>query len=210
MKVQLPWIGKAAGSSAGTIYQSYWGRTFARSFPSIFHYPDTPAQQVCQAHFHDIRRVWSGYFRDLEKSAEVGQRANRNIYNIYLSAIFKVFNPYGVPRYTRPPKSFGLDRYNRMRATMSGITTEWKSNAFIIRWKDWEVNNSIKANPSLRMFLVVDRTKQNLHIEYQRISPSYQSVTIYNAYGWEPGDEMFIYVAISSNHWLGNFNLCDL
>lgn len=93
MKVQLPWIGKAAGSSAGTIYQSYWGHTYTRSFPALFHYPDTPAQQATQALFHDVQRFWLPIYQHLEPSIGKEQRKGINAFNVLAKCIYKVFNP---------------------------------------------------------------------------------------------------------------------
>ena len=80
MKLQLPWIGKAAGSSAGQILQSYWGHTYSRSFPSMFHYPNTKLQQECQAKFFDIQRIWQPIYVVIRQHIGSTQRTNLGIY----------------------------------------------------------------------------------------------------------------------------------
>lgn len=209
MKVHLPWIGKAAGSSANMIFQSYWGKTYSRSFPSSFHYPDTPAQQECQARFHDLRRVWEFAYLQFKPYIPKSQRRNRNTYDNYMADIFKVVNPYQHPSLQTPPASFGLDRYNRMRASMHITEAYFWGSRFNVRWDSWQISNNIASTPNSRFFLVVNKTQQNLSLLIDDAPVWLDAMSIYNAYGWQKGDEFLFYVALSSNSWMGNFNLCD-
>ena len=210
MKVQLPFIGKATGSSAGLIFQSYWGGTYSRSFPSIFHYPDTPKQQAAQAPFHEINKAWALPYGIIKNAVGENQRRNRNIYNEYLKQALKIYNPYDIPKQRTPLQNFGPDPFNRMRASML-VTYKYIDDSYIlIRWQDWAVEKEISYTPSHRIFLLMNKTSRTLHSPYGLIIPSVTGLNIQNYQDWKATDDIVFYVAVYGEGWLGNFNLIPL
>lgn len=210
MKVQLPWIGKAAGSSAGMIYQSYWGRTYARSFPSMFHYPNTPSQQACQSAFHDIRRIWQPIYNELKHFVSSGQRSNRSIYNIYMKSIFRLLNPYGVPKNDVIPSNFGLDRYNTKRVDLGEASLVFRSSDIMLLFTQNSLVNTPYNKTTSEHFILINKTDQTLYYRIASYSPSRRNMDFKNTYRWSSSDDILCFVAISVEGWMGNFNLLKI
>lgn len=210
MKVHLPWAGKATGSSAGLIYQSYWGKTYARTFPAIFHYPDTPAQQACQAPFYEIQKAWAEPYSYIKNAAGKTQRVNHNIYNEFFKSAMQVYNPYNEPKFRKPLKNFGLDPNNRMRASMHVTLKIIVSSFIFIQWQDWKVTNNLSYTPTNRIFLLINKTQRNLHATQTLILPNITGLNIQNTQEWQQNDDILLYVAVYGEGWLGNFNLIPM
>lgn len=207
MKVQLPWAGKASGSSAGLIYQSYWGRTFARTFPAIFHYPDTTLQQITQAKFHDIRRVWDPIYRNISQYIGKGQRVNRNTYNNYLRGLYRAFNPYDEQSKYMPPRYWGIDPANRMTVELADAEVVNAKENIFVQWGTITLHNKISAAPTNQMFLLLNLTQQALYFDNAGYLPYRHSWYFINQQDWREGDKILFYTALAAKNWLGNFNL---
>lgn len=207
MKVQLPWAGKATGSSAGLIYQSYWGRTFARTFPSIFHYPDTQLQQITQAKFHDIRRVWDPIYRNISQYIGKGQRVNRNTYNDYLRGLYRAFNPYDEKSKNTPPRYWGIDPANRMTLELADVRIINIKDLIAIRWGTITLHNKISAAPTNQMILLLNLTQQTLYFADVEYVSYRHDWAFRNLQDWREDDKLLFYTAIAAKDWLGNFNL---
>lgn len=207
MKVQLTWLGKASGRSQNTIYQSYWGKTFTRSMPFLFHYPDTEKQQICQSLFFDIQRIWLPIYNEINKNIAPMQRRNKNPFNDLTSKIYHIFNPYERRRFQRLPKNFGLDKLNRVRPIIvveSFNIAPDKISFYFDNNRPYIGIDMIAKNLEILLFNI---TKQTMYYVQDDFVAGSHRLGIVNSNDWQPGDEIAIYVAISGEFWLGNFNL---
>ena len=205
MKVNLPIVGKATGSSAGLIYQSYWGSTYTRSFPFSFHYPDTKKQQECQASFFDIQRVWLSFYPKIMVNINKSQKRNRNPFNALSAAIYKVLNPYVKPNYKNPPQSFGLDTSSLMHMQVNVDAFNFADGNIRIGVSFMRPHNSTGFQITKLHCILFNRTSQSMY--YKNIELDHQVNTIYfeNTQDWKEDDEILFYTAISADNWLGNF-----
>lgn len=210
MKVQLPWIGKAAGSSAGAIYQTYWGNTYSRSFPALFHYPDTKKQQECQASFFDIQRIWLPIYNTISTQIGKMQRKNKNPFNQLTSSIYHIFNPYKEQKLSRLPNFFGLDPKNRVRIFFS--IDEMRIDATAVEmWFTWfRPYIEIDMTPTTLHFLLFNLSRTSMYYQTIPFSTDYRNIDFRNTNEWKEGDKLTLYVAISGDSWFGNFNIQKL
>lgn len=207
MKVQLPWIGKAAGSSAGTIYQTYWGNTYSRSFPALFHYPDTKKQQECQASFFDIQRIWLPIYNEISTHIGKMQRKNKNPFNKLTSSIYHIFNPYDKESHVKVPENFGLDPLNRVYGILRNcdIKIEDKTVKVQFTWLRPYIN--ISEPITTAHYILFNTTLVSMYYASYPLDGSMEEITFENGNQWNKEDEIYFYLALSGETWLGNFNL---
>lgn len=207
MKVQLPIMGRASGSSAGLIYQSYYGNTYARSFPLMFHYPNTKEQQKCQASFFDIQRVWLPIYAKLSEKIGSQQRRDINPFNKLTSYVYHIFNPYKQTPYTQRPKDWGLDPRNRLHPNI-GLTIVNVANNIV--FLDFDMLNptiDIQVTPKFTHVLMMNLNQQNMYYLENPFSLGHNRIEFENSNGWKPTKNLVSYVALSADDWLGNFNI---
>lgn len=207
MKVNLPLLGKASGSYAGMIYQSYWSHTYARSFPFSFHYPDTRSQQICQALFFDLQRYWIPIYNRLKKDIKMQQRRNKNPFNRLSSAIYHIFNPYQEKIKDTLPSNFGLDAKNRVRPVITDYHVDFKEGYFNIAFEMQRPYNDLFIKLDHIHIVLFNNTKQNMMYQQDSFHAETYIVTFQNTLEWKETDEIYCYISLSSLDWLGNFNL---
>lgn len=205
MKVQIPWLNKAAGRSANTIYQSYLGATYTRSMPAIFHYPDTKKQQTTQAAFFDIQRVWIPIFQQLSVFIAPSQRRNKNVFNKLSSYIYKIIQPFQGLRNRRFIKFWGLERLNLMYADMQCISFVVNNEMIILDISLTNVVNKTKFQVSWFHFILFNLSSQLFMYQSLPRFEGSKNVDFRNTLHWNPTDDYLLYVACSDNRWLGNF-----
>lgn len=203
-------MGRASGSSAGLIYQAYYGNTYARSFPLIFHSPDTKKQQQCQASFFDIQRVWLPIYNKLSNNISKMQRKNKNPFNKLMASVYRIFNPYQHTKFNKLPKDFGLDRYNRLRAVVRQQSIKIDENTITLRFYMMRPIVEIGVSPIETHVLLFNLTQQNMYYHYIPLRGDENIVELYNGNKWEPSNNIALYIALSAPNWLGNFNLFPL
>ena len=206
MKVHLPIIGKATGSSAGLIYQSYWGNTYARSFPFSFHYPDTVKQQECQATFFDIQRNWAPIYNQLKNYIMKEQRRNKNPYNTLSKAIYRIFNPYHDKIKEVYPSNFGLDPQNRIRPVTTEKEISFDHDEFNLHFNMGRPYNELSVILETVNIIIFNETKQNMMYYEDKFHAGHYYIRLKNTLDWENSNKILVYLAISANTWLGNFN----
>lgn len=206
MKVQVTWIGKAAGRSVGTIYQTYWGATYSRSMPKMFHYPDTARQQVTQAKFFDLMRLWVPIYNELSRSISKQQRINRNPFNIMSGFIYKIFHPFNEKVGEKYPTNFGLDRLNRMRPVIVNAEIDITSNEVVLTFDMQRPYNGLSFKIETTNVLLFNVTAQSMLFQAVKLEGGINRMYFENTNEWKHGDEILLYVALSCKSWLGNFN----
>lgn len=207
MKVQLPLLGKAAGSYAGSIYQSYYGHTYVRSFPTLFHYPDTQDQQTTQAKFFDIQRIWLPVYNNMTLSIGKNQRKNKNPFNIFSKGIFKTLNPYENGRNFTPLRYFGLDPLNRVIPKTTYPILKYDEGILKLTFIMNRPYNLVSVRLNTTHLLALNRTRQSLYYKDATLNGGLNEFEFENTNDWHDGDQVLVYVALSADTWLGNFNL---
>lgn len=210
MKVHVPFLGKVTGSSAGLIYQSYWGKSFARTFPAIFHYPDTPRQQATQAKFYQIQKLWTGIYADIKQFIGPSQKKNRNTYNELFKYVFRNLNPYDRAHWQVWPNNFGLDKLNRVRAVINPETYTVTSDSISLDFSMGRPWVGIDVVPRDAIFIFFNRTRQDLAATILPFRGDLNNVTVPNDNEWDGFDNTCLYVALGCDGWLGNFNMVYL
>lgn len=206
MKVHLPIVGKATGSSAGLIYQSYWGNTYTRSFPFSFHYPDTKKQQDCQATFFDIQRNWYPIYNQLKTHIHKNQRRNMNVFNKLSNAIYHILNPYKEKLKNRLPSNFGLDSLNRVRPVTFETSIAFKEESFTLHFNMGRPYNDISIQIEEIHVIIFDETQQTMLYAEDKLHGGFYDMVFKNTLDWKESDTLHVYLALSSYNWLGNFN----
>lgn len=209
MKVQIPILNKAAGRLRNTIFQSYWGATYLRSMPLLFHYPDTPDQQRTQAIFFDIQRNWIPIYQQLMQYAAPSQRKNMNTFNRLSRYVYKILDPYNAINNYITPKVWGLERLNKMRPAIPGFQITFKDESIFL---DFDVNRPYNdTNHYIRWYhvLLCNLTQKNMLYQVIPVSGETEHVVFSNTLEWLPSNRFRFYIALSDDHWLGNFNICD-
>lgn len=210
MKVQLPIMGRASGSSAGMIYQSYYGNTYARSFPLLFHYPDTKKQQDCQARFFDIQRVWLPIYLNISKNIKHAQRRDTNPFNKLTSYVYHIFNPYQEKKYNKLAQNWGLDRYNRVRPNTTDAEITINPSKIALSFQMLAPTVNLHVTPNETHVLLFNLNTQNMYYTNIPLQIAANTIVLSNTNKWEPGDKVAAYIALSAPSWLGNFNLIAL
>lgn len=210
MKVQLPWLNKASGRSLGTIYQSYWGNTYTRSMPSLFHYPDTPEQQATQATFFDIQRIWIPIYYELAKSIQRQQRKNKNPFNVMSSFIYRIFHPYKPGAQDRFPSNWGLDRLNRFRPVLRNAGLNVLEKEITLSFDQFRPYNDLGFTITTQHVLLFNVTRQSMLYTNTPLTAGQNICLFENTNDWKKTDEIVFYFALSCESWLGNFNRIDL
>lgn len=207
MKIQMPFHGHAAGRSGNTIFQTYWGNTYTRSMPILFHYPNTPAQQATQAIYYNIRNLYREMYRNIRSFVHEGQRHNVNIYNLYFKAIFQVCNPYDKPELNKPLQNFGLDELNRviLPATVDGFSISGRYFYFHFHFSSPTIR--IQSRFNYFYALAVNRSKKQFYTVRFYYSASTTQFSLALADSWSVDDDILLYFALQGSEWFGNFNI---
>lgn len=207
MKVQLAWFCKASGRSAGTIYQSYFGNTYTRAMPFSFHYPDTKKQQETQASFFDIQRNWFPIYNQIKLHIDMSQKKNKNVFNQLSKGIYKILNPYKKSKLDNPIENFGLDPLNQNKPVVIGFRLDFKEKDIVLYFNMarpiWVRSEWIESTH----ILLFNRTQQTMMYQETKFQPDTNIIGFENLQRWENSDEIFTYMALSSQNYLANFNL---
>lgn len=209
MKVQLTWFGKAAGRSAGTIYQSYFGNTYTRAMPFSYHYPDTKKQQETQASFFDIQRNWFPIYNQIKLNIKMQQRNDKNVFNRLSQGIYKVLNPYTKKILDKPQRFFGLEPKNENRARTAQLQVDFKEETinvyFDMQRPYWYRSEQIETSH----LLLFNRTQQTMIYQQTKFQAGFNDFVFENKMHWTETDDIYIYLAIASDNYLANFNLIN-
>lgn len=209
MKVQLTWFGKAAGRSAGTIYQSYFGNTYTRAMPFSFHYPDTKNQQKTQASFFDIQRNWFPIYNQIKLNIKKQQRNDKNVFNRLSQAIYRVLNPYAKKINEKPQRFFGLEPRNENHAIIAELQVSFRDARiniyFDMQRPYWYRSEQIESSH----LLVFNRTQQTMMYQQTKFQAGVNDIVFENIMHWTETDDILIYLAIASDNYLANFNLIN-
>ena len=208
MKVHLPIVGKATGSSAGLIYQSYWGNTYTRSFPFSFHYPDTTKQQICQFDFFQIQRAWWPIYDRLKHSIPKQCRRNTNVYNELSNGLYKVFMTYSVKKRENVVPIWGLD--NRKTVKVDIINSSIKVDKSLVKVAtDFKVVQAKRAfSPKDCNVLLCNVNRQEFYLQVFAYETESIDVQFFVGSEWEQTEIILAYLALSNDEFFTNFFLC--
>lgn len=207
MKVQLPWMGKATGSSAGLIYQSYWGRTFARTFPAMFHYPNTPKQQLCQAKYWHLRREVEACYEELRYDLTKYQKRIKNPYNQLYQSARTMFESQASDPYGPWQLSFGVDALNAISLYVDEYQSHITPQEVICDALIKNVSSKFDFFPEYAWICLVNWTRQELWTRKADYGQGWVQQYWPNSTGWASTDYVVWYIGVSNNHYMSNFYL---
>lgn len=209
MKVHLPIVGKATGSSAGLIYQSYWGNTYTRSFPFSFHYPDTDKQQKTQFDFFQIQRAWWPIYNQLKLSIPKQCRRNTNVYNKLSNGLYKVFMTYTEIKAQNVVDVWGLDERKTVIVEMWKNLIEFDGLKLIVNTEIKEIYGKRNFNPTTYNMLLCDVSQQEFYFKAAKLESKEIKESFIITNEWSKSDIVVAYVAFSNDEFFTNFYLCS-
>lgn len=205
MKLQLPWLGHASGTSAGMIYQSYHGMTFMRAKPFIYHYPNTKAQQVVQAKYWTIQRQWLVIYRNARKLFPQAMPSSYNMFDILSAGIFQAAQTYPRRFRNKPARFFGQDKRETIRLSFPQSTVELNEEILKVSFAVSIQDRHRSIDPDLLHCMVINQTRQELDYCVASYERANFDLAFENLLGWQSSDGLAIYVAIQDNHFFTNF-----
>lgn len=193
----------------GMVYQSYYGNTYSRSLPILFHYADTQRQQECQAVFFDLQRIWLPIYNALSHSISKQQRKNKNPFNILSQYIYQIFHPYKPQRNEKVPSNFGLDRLNRVRPTLFEPEISIKPDEIMVHFNMGRPYVGVVVTLKTTHILLFNLTRDLMLYTSVDFRAGIQDVVMANVQQWDSKDKIYWYMALSGDTWLGNFNMVE-
>lgn len=207
MKIHLPIVGKATGSSAGLIYQSYWGNTYTRSFPFSFHYPDTSKQQKCQFDFFRIQRAWWPIYNKLKFSIPKQCRRNTNVYNKLSKGLYEVFMTYSIIKADNIVEVWGLDERKAVIMYIEKKRLEFEDNVITARFSINGIYGKRHFSPQNYNMLLCNITQQEFYFQTAEVHAGLNEVKFLVLSEWSRTDIIVAYVAFSNEEFFTNFYL---
>ena len=208
MKVHLPIVGKATGSSAGLIYQSYWGNTYTRQFPFSFHYPDTSKQQKCQFDFFRIQRAWWPIYNQLKLSIPKQCRRNTNVYNELSNGLYKVFMTYAEIKAQNVVEEWGLDKRKSVIFNLEKYPITFDGLKMGVETDILEIHGKRSFKPTNYNMLLCNITQQEFYFKTELWTNDNILESFIITSEWSQSDIVVAYVAFSNNEFFTNFYLC--
>ena len=209
MKVQLPWMGKATGSSAGLIYQSYWGRTFARTFPAMFHYPNTPAQQACQTKYWHNRIEAEACYGTIQRYLSSYQKRITNPYNAMFKSVNDMFIQHETNPYAPIPNDFGIDIRHSVNANIRSVFNVVRPDRVIIDANIINIKSEFQFEPDKAFLILVNFRRKEVWTQ----PANFHGGNIYgswpNTTTWPSTQVAIFYVGLANNHFCTNFFLLE-
>lgn len=209
MKVHLPIVGKATGSSAGLIYQSYWGNTYTRSFPFIFHYPDTAKQQKCQFDFFQIQRAWWPIYNQLKLSIPKQCRRNTNVYNELSNGLYKVFMTYAEIKAQNVVDVWGLDKRKTVVFELKNYPITFDGLKLAVETKILDIYGKRSFDPTNYNMLLCNVSQQEFYFKAAKLYSKEIKESFVITSEWSQSDIIVAYVAFSNDEFFTNFYLCS-
>lgn len=205
MKVQLPWCGKATGSSAGLIYQSYWGKTYARTFPAIFHYPDTPAQQACQRKYWHSRIEAENCYKVIQGNISSYQKRIANTYNAMQKSVIDMFAPLYDDFLAPLPKSFGIDSIKAINASFKNLKSIVLPEIIILNAELSSLDSKFIFRPNKCFLAVINSNQREIWTVAAGFKDGIATGNWKNTTSWPTTDTAYFYVALADDHYISNF-----
>ena len=205
MKFHFPWIRNASGTSAGLVFQTYRGRTYGHAKTEFYHYPNTPAQQETQGKFYNIMRQFNAIYPELSHFIHRSQRQNRNVYNIFGSAMFAASLTYPNPYRKYPPQKFGVDKDNTLSiaVVIDSLVINDKTINVVAKYSV-KTFRRVFTPKTLHVFFA-NSSQQEILYTYQPASVDDFSLSLSNSKQWLQSDSISMYVALSDKSFLSNF-----
>ena len=207
MKVQLPIINHGSGRAGGMIFQTYWGRTYLRSMPVLFHYPDTPAQQKIKGLYLNLMNQVRAAYDTLRKSFPRNFNTNRNMFNILAKGIFRAADPYNSNHDATPPLRFGYDTQQQIKLIFSDHKINVGKTDIVI-----SMIASIQLwrrsfRPKQAVYIVINTTQQQIQFTSLPWTDGVFEWSFKNTFPWHAEDRILIYVAATNSEMMSSFYL---
>lgn len=122
------------------------------------------------------------------------------------SFIYKIFQPYSLSDKEKYPSNFGLDRLNRVRPSVNAVLMRIEEKYVTVDFFMDRLYNGTQFRFKTSNMLLFNITRQSMLFFTDEFSGGPKRYVLDNANGWEEGDEVVFYIALSCDSWLSNFN----
>lgn len=207
MKLQLPWIGNASGTSGNMILQTYHGETYMREKPLIYHDPKTPAQMLQRYKFWGLLDEWRTYYDSFKAFIPESQRKKRNVFDELFSIMWFIVEKRYTQEWWQKIWWWGIDKDNEVTFNNIEDYIDFNSRNVLIEVHYENLVSKRKFTPKNYVLLAMKPDEQQYMIatgEY----PHYSIQTGWpNAYGWQFGDNVLFFLALYDENFFTNFAL---
>lgn len=207
MKIQLPWIGNAAGTTGNMILQTVRGRTYMREKPIYYHDPKTQAQLDQRKRWYYLFDEWNRIYPLFSSLIPKAQRTNRNVYDDMLKdAYFVTYINETIP--ARPILSmWGLDDDNQVKCVFSSL--QWSIDYLTVSFSCnlLSLSATRRFSPRNLVAIAVDVSRGRFMCAVLPYSSSSVAVSWSNSRGFAAEDEVYFYVALCDDAYISNFYL---
>lgn len=210
MKNQLPWINHAAGTSGNMVYQTYNGHTYSHAKTTLYHYPNTPAQQDTQGKYYNIMWQFLPIYRHLKKFIPKQVRHNCNMYDVLSHGVFLASLTFPNPLRKTPPKWFGHDTMRQIDLHFSDINSAIDEEWIRLNFNVLQTSFRRRFKPAFSHILLVNITQQMLIAQTDEYQSSTFAIRLQNVSKWQPSDTIAAYLALSDNTFFTNFYRIEL
>lgn len=209
MKVQLPVVNRAAGRTAGFIFQTYNGRTYVRAMPASYHKSESPKKQQTEAKYYNIMRQYQLIYDDWINVVKRAPQKSRNTFNEYAKGIFAAAGTYDTQNTQQPPRRFGTDTQQQVKIiplyTRLRLDGKYASLVTDFSIKLWRRN----FFPAQYSVLLVNKTQQTIMMISDHYKGNSMEIDFTNDLDFLPTDTIRIYLMLSDYNFLSNFYLMN-
>lgn len=205
MKLQLPWINRAAGTTAGIVFQTYNGNTYSHAKTAYYHYPNTQAQQETQGKFYNIMWQFLYIYRSMRIYIPAQVRHNCNMYNVLSSGVFAASLTYPNPQRKTPPVWFGADKMQQVKVNFANGAIEVSLQSVSVKFNVSLQFYRRNFNPKFYHLLLVNASQQLLMSETSTYTSSCFAIELQNISKWLPTDTISVYLMLSNKNFSTNF-----
>lgn len=205
MRVQSPFMGNMSGSSTGSIFQCYRGRTYKRTKPFIYHYPGTPAQRANQAKFYNIQTPLRQIYSLIKPYYSNDQSNGFSPFNNFSKGLYRAaqtFPPFDAPEQIR---HFGLDIYNRIHIALGDHQDYFLDDTYYFTFENFSIHAVVDFNPTQAYAIYICTELQQIQFtlisfDAQRLAFPYK-----NTLNWFPDHSFDMWVALSDENFFSDF-----
>lgn len=205
MRVQSPIVGQQSGTTAYMIFQSYGGRTYARSKPALYHYPGTPAQRAAQRKFYNIETQWLPIYRTLRNFFPQTNKLGLNYFNVLSTGIFAAAQTFPPIVHPEELHHFGIDIYDNITIDTGYYAVENIDGEYTIYLHDFSWQSQVDFRPINAHALLFCPDLQQIEYEWSKYTEPVIEWPFKLGNRWLPSHEVNLFVAFSDDNFFSNF-----
>lgn len=207
MRVLSPISGAIKGSAGNLIFQHYYGRTYGRSLPALFHYQPTPRQKEVQDKYYNVKNQWGRIYPLIKPYIPKAQFKKANPYDMLFVGIIKALNTFDQSTVGSRLTAFGSDVTNKQKIFPGSYTTEIIPDGEKVTFAEIGYATKVDFEPTYSHALLIDRNKKFL--QYSRANYAKADISFeFDEMEVKSSDlPLLYYIALSDNQNFSNFFL---